>query len=220
MQAHLRSLLLGHDWDKVTAHLDTLSAAQFRMATNILGETLMKELPDDDFWALSEVLIRYNSKAFLKTLLKSTVGRGPFVDCKGFIMLCGLIKSNTIEVRKTLDFLLPTLNTPQEVLSLFVRLDVNDPEKRIVYLLRTQTLPASYVLLLTLKQMDHNKELLLRTVRYLMKKEDDRWFNLASLFKTYFGLDGVKGSFARKIEPYQLARLDSSYEAFCKALNR
>jgi hypothetical protein len=48
-----------------------------------------------------------------------------------------------------------------------------------------------------------------------MKRGDGLSFNLASLIKAYFGLDELKGTFSLRLKPYELARIESSYKAFC-----
>ncbi len=220
IEARLRGLIASRDWTGVLRYLATLSHSSFRTAGYMLGETLMQPLSDTDFWTFAEALVRSNSKAFLVTLLKGAILRGVDVDSAGFASFCAAIREGETDVRKTLLLLLPQMSDPQSVSTLFSLLDVADAEKRVSFLLRVPTPAASFVLLLTLRSLDHNRQVLLRTVAYLMKRGDDRSFNLASLLKTYFGLEEVRGTFSRPVEPYQLARLDSSYEAFCEALNR
>jgi len=81
-------------------------------------------------------------------------------------------------------------------------------------------MPVFYVLFHTLKYVEHDRSILIRTVYFLMKRGDDRSFNFASLLRSYFGLEEVKGTFSLKIEPYQLARLEGSYEAFSQSISR
>ncbi len=221
LRARLRSLLLARDWGRVVSFLAALPSSQLRGAVGLVGEAMAEDLPDDgDFWALSAALVRHNSRAFLLTLLKSAVGRRRLVGSPGFEALCAQLRGNEVEVRKTLRLLLPLARRPEDVLGLFGCLGVDSPETRVACLLPVSTLPASYALLLTLRGLDHDRALLLRAARYLMKRGDDRSFNLASLLKTYFGLDELGGTFARGVAPYQLARVGGSYEAFCRALSR
>ncbi len=215
----LRALVEARDWEGLPLYLDTLSNSQFRTAGYMLGEMLTENLPDGDFWQLTQRLVSYNSKAFLVTLLKSAVGRGVNVEGDGFRSLCEQLKNNEIDVQKVLANIVPVLDTPDHIRLLFNLLGVNDPEKRLPYLLKATGNPASYVLFHTLKYLEHDRSLLIRAVYFLMKRGDDRSFNFASLLKSYFGLEEVKGSFSLRIEPYQLARLDGSYEAFSQALN-
>lgn len=97
---------------------------------------------------------------------------------------------------------------------------VDDGEPRLPYLLRINTLPAGYALFRATKYVDHNRPLLLRLTYFLMKRGDALGFNLASLLRTTYGLDEVSGVFSLRIEPYQLARIENSYKAFCEAMRR
>ena len=179
----------------------------------------MTELSDADFWALTQVLISYHPKAFLVTLLKSVGQRGMNVHSEAFAVFCHSLRGNELDVQKTLLQLLPLAHRPEAMEHLFHLLAVDDRERRIPYLIRTATLPAFYLLFHTLKYVEHDRSLLIRTVYFLMKRGDDASFNLASLLKAYFGLDEVHGTFSLRIEPYQLARLEGSFEAFATALN-
>ncbi len=219
IEARLRGLIASRDWAGVPAYLATLSHSSFRTAGYMLGETLTRPLPDADFWTFAEVLVRSNPKAFLVTMLKGAILRGVDVDSPSFASFCAVIRGSETDVRKTLLLLLPRMGDPQSVFTLFSLLEVMDAERRVSFLLRVPTPAASFVLLLTLRSLDYNRQLLLRTVAYLMRRGDDCSFNLASLLKTYFDLQEVRGTFSRPVEPYKLSRLDSSYEAFCKALN-
>jgi hypothetical protein len=51
-----------------------------------------------------------------------------------------------------------------------------------------------------------------------MKQGDGLSFNVASVFKIYFGLDSIRGTFSLQLAPYELSRLEQSYEAFAKVV--
>jgi len=208
------------DWHAIPAYLKTLSNAQFRTAGYMMGEMLMPKLQDSDFWALSSILVKYNSKAFLVTVLKSASNRNINIKGEDFISFCNILKDNIIDVKKTLHVLIPQMTHPNQIFDLFDVLGVNDREQRIPYLMKSSTMPVFYVLFHTLKYVEHDRSILIRTVYFLMKRGDDRSFNFASLLRSYFGLEEVKGTFSLKIEPYQLARLEGSYEAFSQSISR
>ena len=54
---------------------------------------------------------------------------------------------------------------------------------------------------------------------FLMKNGDAMSFNLASLMKTYFALNELKGTFSLSLKPFELARIESSFEAFRNAMS-
>ena len=40
----------------------------------------------------------------------------------------------------------------------------------------------------------------------------------ASIVKVAFGLDELSGTFSLRLQPYQISRLEQSYEAFCQSM--
>ncbi len=221
LERRLAELIAKEDWGGVVAFMDTLSNAHFRTAGYILGETLMPRMEDEEkFWTLASTLVLSNRKAFLVTIMKSAARRVFAVESIAFAKLCEELSSNDIDVTKTLANLLPLMERPEGVERLLCLLHVDDPMQRIAHLLKVETMPSRYALFMALRKVDHNTELLRRTVQYLMKRGDNQSFNLASLVTSYFGLQGIQGTFARPLQPYELSRFDSSYEAFRKSMLR
>ena len=218
----LQSFVAQRDWQGVIVYLDTLSNAQFRTAGYILGERIVGELAEKDAWALILTLVEYNPKAFLVTLLKTISKKfsekSYHLHCEGAKAFFDCVKGNALDTQKTLLNLLPVMDSPEDIQWLFRRLEVEEGEARVPYLVRTQTMAAAYALFRTLKYADHNHDLLVRVAYFLMKREDELAFNLASFLRSYYGLEEVKGTFALHIEPYQLARIENSYEAFSQAM--
>jgi hypothetical protein len=52
-----------------------------------------------------------------------------------------------------------------------------------------------------------------------MKRNNDMAFNMASIMRTYFGIDDLKSHLSLRIEPYELNLIDRSYETFFDFLN-
>ncbi|MCF0199263.1 MAG: hypothetical protein HUK02_08065 [Bacteroidaceae bacterium] len=220
--ARLRPLVAQGDWEALTRYLDSLSNSQFRTAGYMLGETLSQYLLEPVFWSLFSALAAYNSKAFLVTMLKQAVARleagtlSLFSD-EAQAAYRGL-SGNELDVQKVLLALLPQCSAPADVDGLFRVFGIAEGAPRLPYLLRVTTLPAAFQLFRALQYADHDRALLIRTTYLLMKRGDDVSFNLASLLRTHFSLDEVRGSFSLRVEPYQLSRLQSSYAAFCEAM--
>lgn len=220
--ARLRSLVAAHDWEGITTYLSGLSNAQFRTAGYLLAEAHLPTLAADELWPLVITLIRYNSRALLVTLLHPIATRlqsgSLSIEDTGFQTFAKSIAGGEIDVQKSLLQLLPSLAEPEQVNRLFTLLDVEQGAPRIPYLLRTPTLAASYILLQSLRHVEHDRPLLIRTVYFLIKRGDALSYNLAALLRAIFGLEEVQGTFSLQVEPYQLARYESSYTAFCQAL--
>ena len=182
----------------------------------------MPELCEEDVWELTMVLTQYNSKAFLGTMLKALVERlqrGTLdLHSTGGGSFLTLIASNELDRQKTLAALLPAMKTADDVQWLLHKTGVEEGRERMACLLRIPTMACGFVLLRTLRFVEHDRALLVRVAVFLMKRGDGLGFNLASLLRTTYGLEEVKGVFSLHIEPYQLDRLSNSYEAFSRAM--
>lgn len=220
----LQGLTAQKDWEGLKNYLTGLSNAQFRTAGYMLGERIVPELAEANTWELVGELVVFQPKAFLVTMLKAIAeglrkGRLHLhsVGCKEFLTLVG---RNVTDTQKTLLWLLPEAGRAEDIGWLFRKTGVEEGEPRIPYLLRTPTFASAYALFQTLRHAEHDRALLVRTARLLMKRGDGLAFNLASLLRTYYGLEEVAGTFSLRVEPYQLARIESSFDAFCEVMRR
>lgn len=220
----LQNFVGQRDWQGLLLYTDELSNAQFRTAGYILGERVMPTLGEGDTWELARVLTQHNARAYLITILKAIRSKMVQGEIKlhstGGRAFLDAIRSNDIDRQKALLELLPVIDVPADIQWLFGKLGVEEGRARMASLLRIPTLSCSFALFHTLRYADHDHALLVRTTLFLMKRGDALGFNLASLLRAYYGLEEVKGTFALHIEPYQLARLGSNYEAFCQAMRR
>lgn len=219
----LQPILAQKRWDELIDYLQGLSNSQFREAGNMLGGKLSEEMDDATFCQLFDVLVAYHSRAFLGTMLKAIaarIQRNPeFLHNGNLQCSLGKLSGNEIDVQKTLVALIPCADNPNDIQELFQLLGVDNPLDRLPALLKTVSMPAAYVLLCTLQQVEDNRPLLLRTAYYLIRRGDALSFNLASLLRHYFGLEEVKGTFSLSLQPYQLARLAASYSAFSQCMS-
>ncbi len=219
LHSQLTAMVSSHEWERIPAYFSKLSNANFRSAGPILADVMAERLDASDYWRLAAIMVQYNTRAFLITLLKGALRNGVALNGEGFDMFCRQLSSNAIDVEKTCELLLPCMQQPQEILHLLDLLQVSDVRMRVRMLLRQSCNAAAYVLFHTLKTAEGDHELLLRTARYMIQMKSDRSFNFASLLTAYFDLKEIKAVFSLKIEPYQLAWLEGSYEAFCRAVN-
>ena len=188
----------------------------------MLGERVVPTLDEADVWALVSALVEHNTRAFLVTMMKAVAARmkqGTMpLRSAGSRVFFAMVRDNEVDRQKVLAELLPVVTEAEDVAWLLGKLGVEEGRERLAALLRVQTTAASYALFRTLYHVEHERPLLVRTVRFLMQRGDALGFNLASLVKTYYGLDEVTGTFSLHIEPYELARLANSYEAFSRAM--
>jgi len=216
----LRPFVIAGDYDGLIELLDSLSHSQFRTAVYMLGERYALELSSDNFWSLFTLLFQNDAKAFLVTMLKALAQRMEKGDVSisddGFMQLCKMM--NSVDRQKTLSFILPYLNNEEQVRYLFQRFSMEAYEW-IPFLIKVNSLPCAFVLFSSLRYIEHERDYLVRVAYFLMKRGDGLAFNLASLIKAYFGLDELKGTFSLQLKPFELARLETSYKAFCEKMS-
>ncbi|MBR6140830.1 MAG: hypothetical protein IKQ37_03570 [Bacteroidaceae bacterium] len=200
--------------------LESFSRSEQRTAGYILGERLLLDCPAELYWKMTEALVRYESKAYLITLMKTflvRMNRGTAVLSDAcFKRLASSF--NEIERQKVALLLLPELGSPKEVEQLFATLNISKGREQMVYLVRIDTLPCLFLLLRSLRYIEHDREEVLKVARQLMKRGTGASFNLASIIKVAFGLEELTGTFSLRLQPYQIARLEQSYEAFCQSV--
>ena len=197
--------------------LASFSRSEQRTAGYMLGERLLLDCPKDLYWKMTEALVLYESKAWLITLMKTFLmrlknGTAALSD-KPFAELAAGF--NEIERQKVALLILPELESPKLVEQFFSLMGIAKGREQMVYLVRIDTLPCLFLLLRSLRYIEHDREEVLKVTRQLMKRGSGASFNLASIIKVAFGLDELQGTFSLRLQPYQIARLEQSYDAFC-----
>jgi len=221
--AQLRSLTAdGVEVEPLRAYLDGLSNSSFRTAGYVLSERVMQECDANVFWALACALVDYNSRAFLVTVLKAFLARRSsgivgWSD-EGFRRFATLVAKGDIDRKKTLQTLLPHIDVPEDAKHLFRSVGLRDQADWLPYLLNCNTLPSYYLLLSSLRHVEHRPEYVRRVIVFLVKKGDSLSFNFASLLCAYFGVDDIKSTFSLILKPYELSRIELSYDAFCQKM--
>lgn len=197
--------------------LGSFSRSEQRTAGYMLGERLLLDCPKDLYWKMTEALVRHESKAWLITLMKTFLMRlkngSASLSDKSFTELAAGF--NEIERQKVALLILPELDSPKLIEKLFSVLGIAKGREQMVYLVRIDTLPCLFLLLRSLRYIEHDHEEVLKVARQLMKRGTGASFNLASIIKIAFGLDEFRGTFSLRLQPYQIARLEQSYDAFC-----
>ena len=212
---------LANEPESLYSYLLKSSNAQHRVACSALAEVVLPEMEVSPFWALFAHLHNADSKAYLGMLLKAlntmVSNRGwSILETGHFASICSTFSD--IDVTKTIVSLLPKTVEVQQAEHLFSACGVGEGERRIALLLQVDTRVSNFMLLKALRYVEHDVVLLTRTCRYLMKRGDGHSFSLASIICTSFGLEDVRGVFSLNLEPYEIARIESNFEAFCKAM--
>ena len=220
IEQHLLQPLKDADSDGLVRLLSSFSRSEQRTAGYILGERLLLDCPAELYWQMTEALVCYDSKAYLITLMKTFLlrlsrGTASLSDVPFGRLAAGF---NEVERQKVALLLLPELEQPKQVEQLFQLLGLAKGREQLVYLIRVDTLPCLFLLLRSLRYVEHDRAEVLKVARQLMKRGSGSSFNLASIVKVAFGLDELSGTFSLRLQPYQIARLEQSYEAFCQSV--
>ena len=220
IEQHLLQPLKDADSEGLVRLLSSFSRSEQRTAGYMLGERLLLDCPAELYWQMTEALVRYDSKAYLITLMKTFLlrlrqGTASLSDVTFGRLAAGF---NEVERQKVALLLLPELEQPKQVEQLFQLLGLAKGREQLVYLIRVDTLPCLFLLLRSLRYVEHDRAEVLKVARQLMKRGSGSSFNLASIVKVAFGLDELSGTFSLRLQPYQIARLEQSYEAFCQSV--
>lgn len=219
LELKLLQPLQAEDAEGLVRLLDSFSRSEQRTAGYMLGERLLLDCPTELYWKMTEALVRYDSRAYLITLMKTLLSRleqgTAELSDTPFSLLA--VTFNEVERQKVALLLLPALKTPQLVEQLFSVLSIPKGREQMVYLVRVDTLPCLFLLLCSLRYIEHDRMEVLKVARQLMKRGTGASFNLASIIKVAFGLDELQGTFSLRLQPYQISRLEQSYEAFCQS---
>jgi len=222
----LQQLFAAAEWDALIGYLNGLSNAHFRTAGYLIGERMLTTVDPDTFWAVASRLILWQPKAFVVTMAKAATPRlsaGTLsLDDDGFLRLADSLKADDhlIDRQKLLFQWMPAAKNPQTMATLFDRLHIQEPRRRVEFLLRTEGLTAAFVLLRTLRFEEHDSEYLTTVCRHLIRRADNLSYNLASLLRTYFDLPDIRGTFSLSLEPYELSRLDTDFEVFRRIVTK
>lgn len=220
IEQHLLPFVQAGDAEGLVSWLDSSSRSEQRTAGYMLGERLLLDCSSEVYWKMTEALVHYDSRAYLITLMKAFLlrleqGTASLSD-KPFARLAATF--NEVERQKVALLLLPALQTPKQVEQLFSVLGIAKGREQMVYLVRIDTLPCLFLLLRSLRYIEHDRAEVLQVARQLMKRGTGGSFNLASIVKVAFGLDELSGTFSLRLQPYQISRLEQSYEAFCQSM--
>lgn len=93
-----------------------------------------------------------------------------------------------------------------------------DVTKVIEFLLSHPSLGTYYELFQQLRLQADNRPLLYRCCQSLLQEHSDLSYNMASALSLYFDLQ-LPATFALRLQPYQLSRLDGDYESFVQTIS-
>ncbi len=227
IKSHVKHMVAMGKWDDLCRYLDNLSNSNFKSAKFVLESDVLLLVPSPLFWKAAESLVAFRPKSFLGSVSKIARARynrkawHPDMDA---LRRIGLLVSGEEAKGARLRFvryLLPLMRQSGDIPSLFAAFGLTGWEEQTELLCECSSVKGFRVLFDLLRATPGvENSHVTACVRRLMKQGNDLSFNMASLLKTYFGLDEPRGVFALKVQPYELSYVEQSEEAFEKTLRR
>ena len=209
LSARLQPLVAEADSSALSCLLNQLSHSEFRTASYMLAEELLPAITNPSaFMTLFFDIVPQKPKAYLGTFLKAAakLHAKALLNLKDERLHQFSAGCSDIDCRKILDSLLDEF--------------AKDTEFRLNALQRAETDLCYFLLFQNLRQEEENKDLIRHHYIVLLKKDNKRAYNMASIMRNYFDLHDLPGQFSLKLQNYELSRLEVSYETFTKTLNQ
>lgn len=222
----LKQIFESEDWEALVRFLESLSNAHFRTAGYMVGERFLPLLSAEKCWEVARMLMLWQPKAFVVTIGKALALRLKdntlHIDDEGLQALCTALQGpqHLLDRQKLVHLFLPVIENPKELEKLFLMLSIEDEMQEIEALLHVETAAAGFVLFRLLRREEAQVTLLLQCCRMLMKRGDSLAFNMASLIRSYFDLQEIRGTFSLEVRPYEFSRLDTDFEVFKRLVMR
>lgn len=220
LRERIRLLVASNDFAPLGHYLQSLRATDHRNASLILAEEkTWSALSQTQWWEAFALLCTLSAKAYLGTLLKAAQARSRrealHFESQALRAFCHE-RATDIDRRKMLDSLLPLASSPRHLrqLCLLLRVEEESEAQQALHYLKAETSVAYYELFCVLRRLDDKPPLIRRFAIELIRKNEKKAFNLASILASYFDLAPLPGTFSLQLEPHQLSRLESDYEAF------
>ena len=215
IQEKLSHLIEQRAWEQLSGTLDQMSSADRRRTQTIVRTDILPELDNETFWEAYLHLIIYRPQAFLASIvaLQTLAQKGELrFDTPAAQKLADVLTDK--QRQKVLNMVIPVLCTEQQICELFHLLKADNERDRLAALIRFTSPEAYYVLLRTLLHAQHGHDLALQCGRYILRKEDELSLNMGAILKTVFALSELSLHHSLRLEPYELNRIENSFEHF------
>lgn len=223
LRARLKPLTDSGNAEGLKVLLNNLSNSEFRTAGYLLAEDLLPAIPSVEvFLNLFFNIVPTNARAYLGTFLKAATafhadGRLKWHEA-GWEAYAET--ASPIDRRKILDAFLPSARSVAEAKRLVSLFAPSELTARLSYLLKAGTTESYYLMFCLLRSVDDDHAIIRQQYLQLLKRGDQRSFNMACILRQYFDLRDLPGEFSLNLRPYELSRLDLSPETFTKILNQ
>lgn len=174
-----------------------------------------------EYWRIFAAVVPTDPKAYLGTFLKALSlllrrDRNCWRDPLLANFLCN--QASDIDRRKCAETIMPRLEGIADIEELVAICFPDAKEGKALFLLRTATPQAYFLLFKHLRTIDDDAATLRKYCIALLKRGDSLSFNMAYIIQDYFGLERLPATFSLHLQPYQYSRLEQSYDEFCQLL--
>ncbi|MCQ2113151.1 MAG: hypothetical protein MJY95_07405 [Bacteroidaceae bacterium] len=218
----IKQLIVAGDWGGLDKSLSRLSNSEYRRMEPIVNSMVLSTLGNDDFWKAYLHLLMFRRQSFLTGILSiKHLAKDGSLDFRSEDArnVADWLRENSPEsMVKVARMALPILFTWQQIEDLLCFAGIEDEQASIDLLVKESSPHAYYVLFGILRRACDNQQLVRNCLIQIMKKNDDLSFNMASIVRSYFGIDDIRSTFSLQIEPFELNYLDKSYDNFIHVL--
>lgn len=215
------------DWHKMAAYLEALTNSAFRAASDILADSVLPQLAAEDFWECFNVIALSDTKAYLMTFMKAavvkyTMGTLDFNN-KRFVAFALSTRGleTSLDRQKTLKKLLPVLTTHAQIEGVLDAFCESDIDMKLKYLIQAdESKPGYYAIFKLLRMLDSPADVTKNYLLHILRRSTPMAFNFVSMMRDYFGIESLNAQYSLRLQPYELSRLETSYDEFVKSLSR
>lgn len=222
MRERIVRLVEMHDWEGLAQLMDSLSNMEFRRLERVVREEVLTRLTNGLFWETLLHIIIYKRAAFLSGIIAvehlAKDGTLDFRDEHTRRLYEHLRTTSPDSVVKLCNMATPLMQTEGQTEEMFRAFHIDNEVTRLSILLKVNSPLAYYLIFKNLKQVE-DKVIARKCCMAIIKRGDDKAFNMASLIKTYFGLDDLPARFSMTIEPYELSHIDKDFDTFLHVLH-
>ncbi len=222
MKERVVRLVEARDWEGLAQLMGSLSNMEFRRMERVVREEVLTRLTNGLFWETLLHIIIYKRAAFLSGIVAvehlAKDGTLDFGDEHARQLYEHLRTTSPDSVVKLCNMAAPLMQTEGQMEEMFRAFHIDNEVTRLSVLLKVNSPLAYYLIFKTLKQVE-DKVIARKCCMAIIKRSDDKAFNMASLIKTYFGLDDLPARFSLTIEPYELSHIDKDFDTFLHVLH-
>lgn len=220
---HILPYFYGNDWDGLIRFLSQLTNRDFHKMEKTVREEILPTLQPQSFWPAMQALLLFKKSAFVTGIaaLQTVATKEGFSfksdEAQAFARV--MIEQMPEVPAKIINIALPLMQTEEQIEDLFDLFEVDNMRDRLASLLKVESPLTYFVMFKVLKMIPDNQELGRKCCIYIMKRNNDLSFNMASILRAYFDLQDLKSQLSLKIDTYELNYIDRNYEAFLHVLN-